>query len=60
MVHLHLRTVAVIGFEQEEYTANEGDLFVEICLVLFTPSTLSLVEPFVFVTGESSPVTAEG
>ena len=50
----------MVGFEQDEYTVNEGDLFVEVCLVLFTPSDLSLVEPFVFVVAESSPDTADG
>ena len=50
----------MVGYEQEEYRVNEGDLFVEICLVLITPSDLSLVEPFVFVVAESRPETADG
>lgn len=58
---LFMYPVAVIGFEQEEYTANEGDLFVEVCLVLFQPADISsLSDTLVFVEAESISDTAEG
>lgn len=57
---LSFHTVGVVGFEQEEYTVNEGDLFLEVCLILFMPSNFSLVEPLIFVVGQSNPITADG
>ncbi len=52
--------VAVVGFERTNYTVNETDGFVEVCVVVTTPPpTEELVFPIVLrVTGRN--VTATG
>lgn len=36
-------TVAVVGFEMPEYSVNEADGTVEVCLKVFSPSEIDLV-----------------
>jgi hypothetical protein len=55
---LTLPVAAVVGFEQEEYTVYEDDLFLEVCMVLQQPSSLDDV--LVFISLQTINDTAEG
>lgn len=34
----------IFGFEQQQYTVNEGDGFAEVCLIFFQPSDPALID----------------
>ena len=47
-------TAAVVGFERTEYTVDEDEGYVEVCVVLISPNETSF-----FIDGEVTSVDGE-